>query len=100
MKLFWSFVILAPLFIASCRNSTPPQIVICIGDGVGGADCDIPGVGKEYWPPSRLANAWITTQEDMAKFASWCYSTNVKTTEVILEKMRQDIQGPARGSQP
>lgn len=81
--------VLLCLSLASCRNDKPPQIIICIGDGAGGADCDIPGQEiKEYWPPSKLENAWITTQEDMAKFASWCYQAPIEKVKVEMDKMK------------
>lgn len=62
--------------LSGCAASHPPMIPICIGDGYGGAYCDIPNVGKEWWPPSRLNNMWMTTQEGMSKFAMWCYMEN------------------------
>lgn len=77
---------------SSCRKDNPPQIIICIGDGSGGADCDIPNVGKEYWPPSKLAGMWMTTQEDMGRFAAWCYDTDQETAIKALEQIRTGVR--------
>ena len=81
--------------LSSCRKEPPPQIIICIGDGAGGADCNLPNGTTEYWPPTKLENAWITTQEDMAKFAAWCYGVKTEKAEKILEHMRLSIRGVA-----
>lgn len=77
--------------LTSCRKDHPPEIMICIADGAGGMDCDIPGVGKVYKAPSETENYWATSQEDFAKFAAWCYDTNVEKTEKNMEKIRRRI---------
>ena len=71
----------------------PPQIPICIHDGIG-ADCDIPGVGKVYKTPSELKNYWMTDQESMAKFSSWCYKLNYNDMMKLLDEKKRDIQSP------
>jgi hypothetical protein len=53
-------------------------IPIGIGDGVGGADFILEDGTKEYWPPSKLRGAWMTTPQGMEKFAAWCYQINAK----------------------
>jgi hypothetical protein len=88
------------LVLVSCRKDTPPQIIICQGDGVGGADCDIPGQPKEYWPPSKLKNSWITTQEDAAKFAAWCYQTDLPTAKIAMKELTKSPAPEASSSAP
>lgn len=90
MGKLWTFGALL-LAVSGCRSSQPPQIILCIGDGLGGADCDVPGVGKEYWPPTKLQNAWITTQDDMAKFAAWCFDTNLETAKAGMLKIHETV---------
>lgn len=66
---------------ATVKKDNPPEFPICMGDGVGGADCigrpdctPIPGHdGKTYCPPSKLNTAWITTQEGAQALTQWCY---------------------------
>lgn len=78
----------------SCRKDPAPQIILCQGDGAGGADCDIPpGVdpdhpegGKFYWSPTQLNNAWITTQGDAARLLAWCYQTT--DVEAVKQAMK------------
>lgn len=78
---------------SSCRRDKPPEIILCIGDGLGGADCRIPGKPETvYWPPSELENAWITTQHEMARFAAWCYGVSEKTADKFAEERRARIK--------
>ena len=85
-------LVLALLLSGCPKKDPPPAIPICIGDGVGGADCDIPGKKeKEYWAPSELENAWITTQDGAARLLSWCYGTDSPLIDSELEAMRQVI---------
>lgn len=69
----WLSLVLGFL-LSSCRTSKPPALsIICLGDGVGGADC-VDSVGnKIYKKPSELLNYWMTTEVDEQNFASWCY---------------------------
>lgn len=78
------WICLALSFETACATSKPPEIDVCIGDGMGGADCALkatsPLRGKclefksgFYCPPSTLQNTFITTPEDMKNFSSWCY---------------------------
>lgn len=76
--------------LSGCRKDQAPQIPIGIGDGFGGANMDIPGVGKEYWPPSKLENAWITTQKGAEDLISWCYKTDSQTARVLLQQRQQE----------
>lgn len=79
--------LLSLLMFSACRSDPPPQIIICIGDGFGGADCSIPGQQqKEYWSPSKLENSWITTQDEMARFTAWCYKTDLETARTGLRE--------------
>lgn len=92
------------LAISACRSSTPPKIDVCLGDGVGGADCQLlPGSvladkceqlpnGGHYCPPSALLNAWITTNQDMAKFAAWCHEVDMETTEAAMAKISTQLR--------
>lgn len=70
------FLGLALLLLSSCRDSQPPKIEICIGDGVGGAECVEADGSQLYRVPSQLKNYWMTSQPDEANFASWCYDTD------------------------
>lgn len=95
---------LALASLNSCRKDPPPQIPIGIGDGIGGADFDIPpgqdpnnpSGGKEYWKPSQLKNAWITTQDGMVLFSAWCYQTDVETAKAMLKARGFQITEPAK----
>ena len=105
MRPSFGALLLASLVLLNngCRNSTPPPIDICIGDGSGGADCVLrPGSplalvcmkldrpeGVSYWcSPSKLENAWITTQQDMAEFSAWCYDIDRALIEQEMQKIR------------
>ena len=91
------------LVLASCRNSTPPPIDICIGDGFGGADCQL-RAGSEliskctkndngyYCPPSALVNMWMTTQTDEAAFASWAYDTSPEAIQTQMAKIKSNLK--------
>lgn len=73
--------------ITGCRKDQPPQIILCIGDGFGGALCDIPGeTAKVFWPPSKLENAWITTQADANRLLSWCLRSTPEESQAILQR--------------
>lgn len=85
---------LALAVLNSCRNSQPPAIEICLGDGVGGADCVEADGSKKYRVPSELKNYWLTNPPDMKNFSSWCYQASAQTTKsamnVIMEEARRD----------
>jgi hypothetical protein len=62
------------VFLSSCRTDPPPKLsIICIGDGLGGAECADSFGNSVYRLPSQLKNFWMTTEADEANFASWCY---------------------------
>lgn len=82
----------------SCRNSVPPKIEICIGDGVGGADCIEPDGTKMFRLPSQLQNYWMTSEADEANFSSWCYESTKNVAEIGMKNIKEDIHGP--GSHP
>lgn len=69
---------LALVVLSSCRETTPPKIDICVGDGFGGADCVLKDGSRAYISPMNLKNYWMTPQEDMKSFANWCYSTDLE----------------------
>lgn len=80
-------------FLSGCRTSTPPKIIVCIADGVGGMDC-VDKQGTKYsLLPSQTENMWCTTQEDMAAFSSWCYDTNLRVTESGMRDLEAQIRG-------
>jgi hypothetical protein len=86
--------LLVGLVLASiaCRKSVPPPIDICIGDGVGGADCILKDGTKAYLLPSQLKNYWMTSQFDMQAFSSWCYDTSTKVTGAQMEALKAKTQ--------
>lgn len=82
------------LSLSACRKDPPPKIDIGTGDGFGGANAVLKNGTREYWPPSKLKNAWITNQEDMAAFAAWCYDIDVETARAALENLRANTEEP------
>jgi hypothetical protein len=91
------------LLLASCRNSTPPAISICIGDGFGGADCQLEPTSPlaqcciqnpqgYYCPPTCLKNAWITSEAEEASFSSWCYDAPVPAVQAQMDKLKSRIK--------
>lgn len=77
------FLVVLVLSLYSC-GTIPPKIEVCIGDGFGGADCKSSSGETVYKSPSQLKNYWMTNQNDMAAFSSWCYRTSEpKQIEVI-----------------
>jgi hypothetical protein len=83
--------------VPGCRKDPPPQIIICQGDGFGGADCNYPDGHTEFWPPSKLKNSWITTQDDFARFAAWCYQADEEQVRTFMQKLKP---APALGASP
>lgn len=85
---------LAFLSLNACRSSQPPALsLVCIGDGVGGADCVDHAGNKIYKTPSELLNFWMTTETDEQNFAQWCYGASspapIKAGMTqIMEKIR------------
>lgn len=106
LVLWVATVILVSVGSTGCRSDKPPKIDICLGDGVGGADCtlregselrakcmyhnDANGEGW-YCPPSALANTWITTQTDMESFSSFCYDVSKKTARKSMRSIARAI---------
>lgn len=94
------------LSLFGCRSSTPPKIDICIGDGMGGADCSLKKGsmmrekcsaltnGGFYCPPSVLLNMWMTTQPDMEAWSSWCFDTSILNTQSGMRALKTRIQSP------
>ena len=78
------------LLLSSCRSSQPPKIEICIGDGVGGAECVEADGTQLYRTPSMLNNYWMTGQSDEANFASWCYESDVATVQYHMNLIKGD----------
>ena len=79
------------LVLVSCRDSVPPPIEICIGDGFGGAKCIERDGSKLYRTPSELTNYWLTNQPDMQAFSSWCYDTSSKIMSKNLNEVKEEI---------
>lgn len=79
---------LALVSLSSCRTDNPPQIEICEHDGFGGADCNLPTdpPTRVYRAPSELNTYWMTNQEDFARFAAWCYDTDIKQVKAEMAK--------------
>ncbi len=78
--------------LVGCRKSKPPVIEICIGDGFGGADCILRDDTKVYKAPSELKNYWLTSQEDMAAFSSWCYDADAIVVKKAMQQIELQIQ--------
>lgn len=77
-------VIVTFCVLNSCRTSQPPAMSVCLGDGFGGADCQLAATSPLaqcctqnsqgwYCPPTCLKDAWITSEAEESAFASWCY---------------------------
>jgi hypothetical protein len=82
------------LSLSACRNSKPPQIEICILDGVGGGDCIEADGSKKYRPPSEMLNYWSTNQPDMANFSSWCYDAPAPHVAAQMEALKSEARSP------
>ncbi len=91
LSIFGALLLTALVIFSSCRRDKAPQIEICIADGFGGAECDLPGKGKYYKKPSELENYWMTNQDDMARLTSWCYGTSIDRAKSELEELKQKI---------
>lgn len=72
-KLLFLASLVASATLSGCNGSIPPNILICTADGYGGADCVEKDGARRYRGPSELENFWMTDQESMNEFASWCY---------------------------
>ena len=77
---------------SGCRSSKPPKIPICIGTGYGGADCKLVDGTYEHWGPTKLKNAWITTQHGMALFSSWCYDAKLSIIQAEMAEIDEEIR--------
>lgn len=84
-------VVLA-LALASCRESVPPKIEICIGDGVGGADCVEADGTQKYRLPSQLLNYWMTNEPDEANFTTWCYDGSPPATQAAMSAIKANVK--------
>ncbi len=73
------------LALVSCRSDKPPAIEICQHDGLG-AECVEKDGTHVYKVPSELTNYWMTNQQDMSAFASWCYQVNQETIRAQMNK--------------
>lgn len=72
----------------SCRESTPPPIENCLGDGTGGARCSEPNSTNLYRLPSELKGYWMTNESDMVRFSSWCYDTSESNVIQIMNVIK------------
>jgi hypothetical protein len=80
------------LLLTSCRDSVPPKIEVCIGDGVGGADCVEADGSQKYRLPSELKNYWMTGQPDMQNFSSWCYDATPSAAQAGMQVIYQEAK--------
>lgn len=80
------------LATVSCRTDSPPPTDICIGDGIGGADCTLKDGSHSWLSPSQLDHAWIIPTQDQAKaYIAWCYDTDADTAESGMSAERSKI---------
>lgn len=80
------------LLNSSCRDSVPPKIEICIGDGFGGADCIETDGSRKYKSPSELLNYWMTSESDEANYTSWCYGTSERNVQPAMKLIRDGMK--------
>jgi hypothetical protein len=85
-----ALLFLAIALLSSCREDSPPVIEICIGDGLGGADCILKDGSKIWRSPTDLQNYWMTNQVDMGEFSAWCYQTD--KIELVQKKLGEIAQ--------
>ena len=88
----WLLVSLGFLHLSGCRDSVPPKIEICIGDGFGGADCIEADGSQLYKSPSALKNYWMTNEPDEANYTSWCYDTTSSAVQSQMAVVKEKIQ--------
>lgn len=85
-RLLFLVLALAP---SACRTGPPPpKIEVCIGDGVGGCDAVEPDGSKKYRLPSDIKNYWCTNESDEARFAAWCYGSDVEASKTEMQALR------------
>ena len=80
------------LLASGCRESAPPPMIICQGDGFGGADCVDKDGTRIHKAPSELENFWMTDQDGMRGFSAWCYDTSIGVTEAALQSKSAEIR--------
>jgi len=80
------------LLLSSCRDSVPPKIEICIGDGAGGADCVESDGSQMHRTPSQLTNYWMTSEPDEANLLSWCYMSETSLIMHGMDKIEEKAQ--------
>lgn len=82
----------AGLVLNACRTSKPPVIaLICLGDGLGGADCSASTGEHVYLKPTDLKNWWMISQTDAANLLSWCYMTTPHVAQAGMQDMFNKI---------
>jgi len=87
-------VLLVLLISSGCRKDQPPALsIICLGDGVGGADCSTSEGKRVHKLPSELKNYWMTTNNDFQNFSAWCYQIDAKSIKQEIEAKRAEIEG-------
>lgn len=97
MKIAIKLLMLGALLssVLGCRSSTPPATDICIGDGLGGADCTLSTGEHAYKTPSELKDSWIIPDQKQATaFVSWCYDTSPRNVKPAMEKTKEAAQNP------
>lgn len=75
-----AYLIALAFALSGCKADKPPAITVCIGDGVGGADCRTATGTVLYLGPVELQNYWMASQEDVSRLLSWCYDTNISAS--------------------
>lgn len=87
-------LILFGLNTVSCRKDRPPTIsIICTMDGHGGGDCVTQDGTRKYMLPSEMVGMWATTQDDQARFASWCYRVPLTRAQAEMNRIKSAIKG-------
>lgn len=88
-------LLLSPFLLgaASCpgKKDPPPAIPVCIGDGVGGADCVDPGDKVVYRTSQELRNWWITSPDGIAAFTDWCYGGKMPAA-IIEQVLKTEVE--------
>lgn len=96
----------SPFFLgaAHCKpkppgGDTPPPMPVCIGDGLGGADC-VASDGKSFYCDSKcLKSWWMTDSDSMAAFTAWCYGAPVDKVKVELQVIEKMTKGEENGGE-
>lgn len=90
-------IVVTTIGLSACRKDRPPAIsIICTLDGRGGGNCVTQDGTRVYKLPSEMVNMWATTQEDQARFSSWCYRVSLKRAQAEMERINRAINAPTQ----